>query len=160
MKRVVVCFLVVMSFAAIAGEGHEYKKCTASADECTAKFKEWAAKTTYSGIWAEGLFSEEQVTVKEVAPESPAAEAGIKAGDVLVAINGVKLDGISEEAWKEHRASIKAGAKVWYKINRGGDYKKFAVVVTAMPMEIAAKKLGKHLMKSHGEMVATAHAGH
>ena len=109
---------------------------------------------------ADGLFSEEQVTVEEVTPDSPAAMAGIQAGDVLVAINGLVLAGVSEDAWKEHRHSLKAGTKVWYKISRDGYTKKYGVTITTLPMEQVATKLGKHLMKGHDAMVATADNGH
>jgi len=148
MKKFLMCALVSVSFAAIAGEGHAYK-CDASMEECATAFKKWAENETWSGIYADGLFSEDKVVVSEVASDSPAASAGILAGDVLLAINGNKLAGMTKESWKTMKASIKPGDAVSYKLARGGDYKKIKVTVAAFPMDLAAEKLGYHLMKAH-----------
>lgn len=148
MKSMLICLLAAISFSAFAGEGHGYK-CDASMEECAAAFKSWAEKETYSGIFVEGLFSDEKVVVSEVAADSPAASAGILAGDVLVAVNGNAVSTMTKESWKEMKASIHAGDTVWYKIARGNDYKKVKVTVTAFPMDLAAQKLGYHLMKAH-----------
>ncbi len=148
MKRLLVCLLASISLAVVAGEGHAYK-CDASMEECAAAFKKWAETETYSGIYVEGLFSGEKVTISEVAEGSPAAEAGVMAGDVLVAINGHGVAAMTKDKWKEMKAEIQAGDAVWYKIARNGEYEKLKVTVTAFPMDLAAQKLGYHLMKAH-----------
>jgi len=156
MKKSLICLLATLSFAAVAGEGHGYA-CDASMEECASAFKTWAEKETYSGIFVEGLFSDGKVRVTEVAADSPAAAAGVQAGDILVAVNGNAVSEMTKQSWKEMKASIHAGDNVWYKLARGGDYKKVKVTVTAFPMDLAAQKLGYHLMKSHmSEATATA----
>ena len=43
-----------------------------------------------------GVPGKEGVLVMEVRPDSPAAKAGLKAGDVIVAVNGKTIEGMSE----------------------------------------------------------------
>ena len=65
--------------------------------------------------------AEERITVAAVAPGSPAAEAGLKAGDVIVAVNGVPVEQSgrgSEEVISQIRNS--ADKPVTLTVNRGG----------------------------------------
>jgi C-terminal processing protease CtpA/Prc len=159
MKRWLVGLVALVSVAAVAGEGHDYK-CDASMEECATAFKTWAENETYSGIFVEGLFSDEKVTITEVAADSPAAQAGVMAGDVLVAVNGNAVTAMTKDSWKAMKAGINAGDAVWYKLDRNGATKKVKVTVTAFPMDLAAQKLGYHLMKSHMDTTTATAANH
>ncbi|MDZ4289577.1 MAG: Trx7/PDZ domain-containing (seleno)protein [Prosthecobacter sp.] len=50
------------------------------------------------------LVSEEIARVGEVAPDSPAAKAGLQAGDEIVSFNGQPLVSIADVSWALHRA--------------------------------------------------------
>ena len=79
MKPFVLLLMTLGALSAAAGEGH----CDASMETCANYFKEWAAKATYSGIMADGLFTDGKVLISEVAENSPAAKAGVQVGDEL-----------------------------------------------------------------------------
>lgn len=84
--------------------------------------------------------AEERITVATVAPGSPAAEAGLKPGDVIAAVNGapVEQSGFgSEEVISQIRNS--ADKPVTLTVNRGGD----TLDITATPrMDQGAMRLG------------------
>src|SRR5262245_40138335 len=61
----------------------------------------------------------EGVTVVEVAPGSPAAEAGLVRGDVLVAIDGAPVRTRDDVVRRHARAS--EGALLTYALNRAGE---------------------------------------
>jgi S1-C subfamily serine protease len=58
------------------------------------------------------------VAINEVRPQSPAAQAGLQAGDVLLALNGQKIDSVQQVIQRVHQLS--PGEKVELKINRDG----------------------------------------
>lgn len=66
--------------------------------------------------------AEERITVATVAPASPAAEAGLKPGDIIVAVNSVPVEQSgsgSEEVIRQIRGS--ADKPVTLTVNRSGD---------------------------------------
>src|SRR4051812_37413947 len=56
------------------------------------------------------------VTAVEVAPESPAALAGIRAGDILLAVNGAPVESPADVVEYQHRSS--AGTRLGYSVLR------------------------------------------
>jgi len=149
MRRFVICLLVAASFSAIAGD---HGKCTASTQECAVSFQKWAKTGTWSGVWAKGLFEEgKKVVVDDVAADSPGAKAGIQVGDVLVSMDGMKLANISKENYKKHKKGLTPGSVVTYGLYRDGVAKSVKVSMIAVPTDVVAKKLGHHILNSHGE---------
>jgi S1-C subfamily serine protease len=71
----------------------------------------------YLGVTLEG--TDQGVVIREVAPLSPAATAGLKVGDVIVSINGTAVT-TREEAVNAIQA-LKAGDKVSLEIQRGSE---------------------------------------
>ena len=67
------------------------------------------------------LASEEIAQVSAVSPASPAASAGIQAGDEIVSINGEPPISIADVSWALHRAPSTASLKV--AVKRGGESK-------------------------------------
>jgi PAS domain S-box-containing protein len=59
------------------------------------------------------------VTAVEVASESPAAAAGIRAGDILLAVNGAPVESTADVVQYQHRSV--AGTRLSYSILRLGD---------------------------------------
>ncbi|MCE4554734.1 S41 family peptidase [Roseateles cellulosilyticus] len=84
-----------------------------------------------------GLFDRriEKVTVASTGPGSPAEAAGVRAGDVIVAINGKALQGMKTGELAQH-LQTQAGDKLTLTVRRGGEgAEALQIVVTA-----AAKK--------------------
>ncbi|HUL45502.1 MAG TPA: PDZ domain-containing protein [Steroidobacteraceae bacterium] len=72
--------------------------------------------------------------VHEVSPGGPAAEAGIHAGDVIVAVNGTEVKGENpaRQVMRLMRA-VKPDSKVSVRVLRDGSSREFTVVARAAP---------------------------
>jgi S1-C subfamily serine protease len=78
--------------------------------------------------------------VNEVAPDTAAEKAGLKAGDIITKINGNTLTGFNELRAKI--ASLGAGAEVELTIIRSGDAQKVKVTLDAAgPSQAEAKDI-------------------
>jgi uncharacterized protein len=73
------------------------------------------------------------VLIGEVIPGSTAEAAGFKAGDILLALNGVKIAGPG--AFVQSIGSQKAGAELTIELRRGEDLRKERVTLKARPFE-------------------------
>jgi S1-C subfamily serine protease len=87
--------------------------------------------------------------VKAVTPGSPAAAAGFQPGDVLVAFNGVAMDGANKEAMKKAKAGSAPGKQVTYTVRRGGAERQLTATLAPVPKEVLAQWLGEHLIDEH-----------
>jgi C-terminal processing protease CtpA/Prc len=78
-------------------------------------------------------------TVKAVAPGSPAEQAGLRAGDVLVALNGVALRADNKEAIKKVKSGLAVGKQVTYTIARNGAEQQISLTLAPVPEAVLAK---------------------
>ncbi|KEY91074.1 protease [Candidatus Photodesmus blepharus] len=74
-----------------------------------------------------GYESSKGAFVSQVVPESAADKAGLKAGDIVVSINGKKIDTFGELRAKV--ATVGAGKKITLSVIRDGKLKKFDVTL-------------------------------
>jgi C-terminal processing protease CtpA/Prc len=137
MKRTVLLALaLVLAFttAAFAGGG---EKCTHDAKAHAAMKSKMAAHG-----WL-GLKTEKDAsgayTVASVAPNSPAAEAGFRAGDVLVSLNGIALSEANKDALKKAKSNLGVGKSVAYTIRRGGAEQTLTATLAPVPEEVLAE---------------------
>lgn len=86
------------------------------------------------GVQLEALPGGSGARVREVSPGGPAAEAGIRAGDVIVAVNGseVKGENPARQVMRLMRA-VKPESKVSVRVLREGSAREFTVVARAAP---------------------------
>ena len=78
-----------------------------------------------------GLPRPQGVLLKEVAPGSPIAEAGLKVGDVILAINGYEIE--DHESMQYRAAITPLGKPATFKIWRGGKAQELPVMMIAPP---------------------------
>ena len=120
----VTALALAISVPAIAGGEH-----------CSGQAKS-ASMATYSAAWS-GAWLERSasgtVTVAEVAKDSPAAKAGLKSGDVVLAVNGYDLSDSESRAMCASKASCKVGSTVAYTVDRAGKTKELKVKLQKMP---------------------------
>src|SRR5262245_40385539 len=117
MKRtvpfLVLALLLALSASAFAGG----EKCARE-----AAHKEKAAKMAAHG-WL-GIKTDKDaagaVRVTSVAANSPAAKAGFRTGDVLVAFNGIALTEANKDAVYKAKSDCAVGKTVAYTIRRDG----------------------------------------
>jgi predicted metalloprotease with PDZ domain len=121
--------ILVLSSAALAGG----EKCAREA----AAHKEKAAKMAAHG-WL-GLKSDDEHRVTAVVPGSPAAQAGFRAGDVLVAYNGIALTDTNKEALMKAKGDCAVGKAVSYTIRRDGAERTLSATLAPVPKEVLAE---------------------
>ncbi|OGF08776.1 MAG: hypothetical protein A2W00_13490 [Candidatus Eisenbacteria bacterium RBG_16_71_46] len=144
--------VLVTAVPVVAGEG---EKCTASAQECLDHMGAYKQKG-WMGIEMDKN-AQGALVVSRVVEGSPAAKAGIKAGDVLVSRNGIKL--ADSEAIKQDKDSWKVGAQVSYIVLRDKAEKTVKVTLGEMPENVFAEMVGKHMIHDHmAAATATAEA--
>jgi pimeloyl-ACP methyl ester carboxylesterase len=73
------------------------------------------------------------VAIDEVIPGSTAAAAGFQSGDVLLALDGVRINGLS--TFVQAIAGRKAGAEVTIQLRRGEDLRQEKVTLKGRPFE-------------------------
>lgn len=78
-----------------------------------------------------GLNSDKGALIAQVEPNQPGAKAGLKPGDVIVAINGQKVEGINDTTLKVIDHS--PGSTITLDIVRDGKHMKVPVTLTARP---------------------------
>ena len=122
MKRRIAALLpaALLALAPVALAGHDHYKCTKATQEC---LNEMSASLKNSGwIGIELDKSEDgKMLVKKVVPGSPAQQAGFSEGDVLVALQGIKLgDESNQEALKAAKKAMAPGKQVTLDRRPGG----------------------------------------
>ena len=144
------------SFAGVAKAGGAHGKCTEGTSEAALqarveKMKAWGYLGVEKEKNAAGAY-----TITAVAPDSPAAKAGFRVGDVLVALNGVALTDSNSEALKKAKANLGPGKQISYTVRRDGAERQLTATLAPVPEEVLAQWLGEHLMDSHlGTAVAS-----
>lgn len=135
---VVAILTCALALPALAGGGNCSSKASAtSASAGKSSCSSSAKSTAWAGAWLQRSASG-QVTVAEVAAGSPASKSGLKAGDVVVAVNGREL-GAKAGGECMSSADCKVGAAVAYTVQRGSSTKVVKVKLEKMPEQAAAK---------------------
>jgi S1-C subfamily serine protease len=91
---------------------------------------------------------EDRPVVREVLPGSPAAEAGLRRGDVIVRLNGRALTG---DVWT--RARWEPGDRVRLGVQRDGREQEVTVRAGERPQGLAAVRSGGEPMVIHGDSI-------
>ncbi|UCE02351.1 MAG: PDZ domain-containing protein [Candidatus Latescibacterota bacterium] len=140
----------LVASAAVAGE-----KCTGETQQCL----NYMAKSSESKGWIgiEGDKVEGKgYTVTKVIAGSPAEKSGLKAGDVIVAFEGISLASESEELQKAWKSKMKPGNTIEYTIVRDGHKKSKEITLAKMPEDVFAKMVGKHMLQHADTQTAAA----
>lgn len=96
------------------------------------------------------------MTVTKVEPDSPAVRAGFYEGDVLVALNGVKLTEENHEELYAMQKKLTPGTNVTYTVERHGYDKELKVTLGTIPEDVMAKWVGRHMLEHATVEVAQA----
>lgn len=152
MKRILAFALPVLALSlaapVMAGSG---EKCTASTQECLDYMAKNYSHKGWIGVEIDQ--ADGGLTLKAVVPDSPAEQAGLVAGDVLLAVNGVTYAEENHEKLGEIQKSMIPGAEFTFTVKHEGKEKDVAVVLGEMPEDVLAKMIGGHMME-HAAAVA------
>ena len=144
---------LALALALPAWAGHSGEKCNYPTQECLDHMAEKLKSSGWVGVELDQDETTGVPTVTKVVPGSPAEAAGIQPGDILVALNGVKINKDNDEALKSARKEWKPGQSVTYTISRNGYDKKVDLTLAPMPADVMAAWIGKHMLEhAHAEV--------
>ena len=124
--------------------GGDYK-CDASTQDCLDKMAANLQKRGWMGIKMDET-DDGRHQVTEVIADSPAMKAGFKAGDILVAMDGVWLADENEEKLMKARKAQHPGSKVTYTVERYGKTRDLNVKLAKVPQDVLAQWIGGHML--------------
>lgn len=159
MKRLVslVAVVLLLSLTGTAFAGHGHKKCTEDTDTCLNNLAAKIQKKGWLGVDLDATESG-HYKITSVVPDSPAEAAGFRAGDVLVALNGIALTDENQEALKKVKKSFAPEHAVTYTVKRSGAKQQLAVTLGHVPARVMAEWIGQHMLEHHTTVVvASAH---
>lgn len=155
---------VALSPVVLAGHGHGSKSakaayesdCAENLENClTKRVAEYKARGWF-GIETERVGEGYYAKVKRVIPGSPAEAAGMQAGDMLVALNGIALAAENKQALKKVKYGMSPGSQATYTVKRSGAKKQIAVTLSEVPTEVLAAWIGTHMLEGHAPVKVAA----
>jgi C-terminal processing protease CtpA/Prc len=146
---------VLVSSPLLAGDEDKHKdkekqSCSYEVEDCVQAMKEKFSQRGWVGINMETDEEAGGVVLTWIAPDSPAAEAGLKKGDLLTSLNGIPYTEANEEQLRKEYGSFRPGKTATFGIERNGEAKEIAVTLEPMPEEILARWIGEHVLHAHG----------
>ncbi len=149
--RLLAAVLLLAVWAAPAAAGEAGKKCDRPLQECLDYM---AKKMRASGFVGVELDVDEETgayTVQGVVPGSPAQSAGIRPGDLLYALDGVRIVKENREALEKLHKQWKPGHSVTYTIRRDGADREITLTLAPMPADVMARWIGMHMLEHAAE---------
>jgi C-terminal processing protease CtpA/Prc len=129
-------FALTLSSAAFAGG----EKCARDAKAASAHNAHKAELAAHGWL---GLKTAKEAAggyrVTAVTEGSPAAQAGFRTGDVLLALNGVALTDANHEAVHKAKGECAVGKQVTYKVRRDGAEKTLTATLAQVPDAVLAE---------------------
>jgi len=131
----------------LAGEIHH--QCNMPVQQCIDRMSASLKTTGWVGIeFDDSVVTNGGYRVSKVIQGSPAEKAGLQPGDVLYALNGVRIAQNSKEALAKARQDWKPGQSVTYTVKREGIDREIRLTLAPMPADVMARWIGEH-MKEH-----------
>ena len=150
--------LLAVAIAAGPAVAGGYGKCsTANTQECLDAMAKMYKHRGWIGVEINDSSGSMQLT--RVVPDSPAQKAGLAAGDILYAVNGVQYVESNQDTLSAIREKMTPGSTFTFTILKGGkDKQDVPITLAPMPEEVMAAMIGKHLLEAHltAEKVADA----
>jgi C-terminal processing protease CtpA/Prc len=140
-------------YGTLAGEpmvaGDSPKRCNMPVQECVDRMSSSLKTTGWVGIeYDNSIVPNGGYKVMKVVPGSPAEKAGLQPGDLLYALNGVRIAEENYPALAKARQEWRPGQSVSYTIKREGIDREITLTLAPMPADVMARWIGEH-MKEH-----------
>jgi len=145
---ILVALALLVFLPALAGD---HGKCKYSTQDCLDHMASQLKNSGWVGVELE-TDNPDGYEVTKVIPGSPAEAAGIQAGDILAALNGVPINKDNDEALMKARKEWKPGQTVTYTIKRSGGERQVSLTLGSWPADALAKMIGMHMLEhANGE---------
>ena len=145
MSRKLLILSVLATLIALPAAAGEGKKCTASTQDCLNKMVSHLKNKGLVGVDGEWDEVRGGFRIDSFLEGSRAPQAGVRAGDLLLAINGIALS--DEKASMADRANRKPGATVSITVSRDGGKHDMQVTMISMSDEQIAMYVGRHMFE-------------
>lgn len=139
--------VVLATLVAMAGLRADPARCSATARECDQQIRQMLSGRRFLGMTVEERRA--GLVVKSVVPGSPAAMAGLKPEDRLVAANARSLVRATSRDFKQILADAREGGRVWMIVARYGAYRKVEAKLEPYTKEQIDKIVSAHLSQNH-----------
>lgn len=139
--------VVLVAIVAVAGMRAEQARCNATPRECDQQIRQMLSGRRFLGMTVEERKA--GLVVKSVVPGSPAAAAGLKPEDRLVAVNDRSLVRASSREFKQILAEARESGRVWMIVARYGAYRKVEAKLEPYTKEQIDKIVSAHLSQNH-----------
>ncbi|HXI14025.1 MAG TPA: PDZ domain-containing protein [Thermoanaerobaculia bacterium] len=136
--------LMINGAAVSAGEP---KRCSADAKACERAIREMLVGQKYLGV--ELINSPQGVTVKSVMPDSPAQSARLRAGDIVLVLEGHDLSSLQVREIKKYIEEAKKRGKVMMITRRNGTLTRTDIRFAVMQKKHIDKIVAAHMKESH-----------
>lgn len=104
-------------------------------EQWTATQRERQGQATFTGIGIFSLFRDDRFYIKHVIPGGPAARAGLREFDRIVAVDGQSTEGMRREEFSS-RVRGPQGTTVMITVRRSGEANSLTITVTREPIVI------------------------
>jgi C-terminal processing protease CtpA/Prc len=144
--------LVLLLAAVVAAPSLAGGKCTADTQTCLNKMASTIKQRGWVGVELDHN-DHGRYVVTFVEQDSPAMEAGMQEGDVLVALNGIEINDQNQEKLAAAKKAMRVGKSVTYTIERAGcchkagGVKEVNVTLAEIPEPVLAKWIGGHMLE-------------
>ena len=152
MKRILILTAMLTLVAGTAMAGYD-GKCSGSTQECLDGMAHKMQNSGWVGVELEGIENAPGNLVSNVVASSPAAEAGLETGDILLGINGIELADENMDKLKEIWGASAPGQEVVWTIKRGSNEREVNLVLARMPADVLAAHVGRHMLQ-HTEVAS------
>ena len=152
--RLLLALALLLGFAAAGFAGGDHK-CDKSAQDCLDKMAAHMKAKGWLGIETEKT-ADGRWAVSAVEAGSPAAAAGFRAGDVLLALNGADLYAEDKTAIKKVKEGLAVGSRVQYTVERAGAKAQVAATLAPVPEAVLAQWIGEHMLDQHSHVRVAA----
>lgn len=143
MRRLFGLALLLSLLLPVATARAEQPRCPLPIDQCLARFDKMASRPWF-GIGVDRDSATGTTTVAELAPDGPAARAGIRVGDIIKTIEGQPAD-----VWFATRAGWKTAKDTPLAVVRAGQTLQVRVPVAHIPDDVLARAVGEHMLEAH-----------
>lgn len=142
---------LLLAFASVGLAGGE--KCAEKSKEHREKMAAEYKQRGWLGIETEQT-ADGRYAVAAVEAGSPAAAAGFRTGDVLLAMNGADLYAEDKTALKKAKSALRPGSEVRYTVERAGEKAWLTATLAPVPEAVLARWLDDHSHPAAGERTA------
>jgi predicted metalloprotease with PDZ domain len=140
--------LVIAAIVVAAAVRADEPRCTSAARDCDHQIRQMLSGRRFLGMTVEER-NPGGLTIKSVVAASPAAKAGLRPGDRLIAVNGKSLVQSTSREFKQILAESRETGRVWMIIWRAGAYSKVETRLEPYSKEQIDKIVSAHLSQSH-----------